>query len=299
MLADSQFVQSQTASNFINNAISWPSFLAANLPASGPAYPLPAPGIRIRVQPRDDIQFQAAAFSGDPSGGDGSNQPAPLPTGTVISFRGGVFFITEASYLPNQGDNNAGLPGAYRIGAWYHTGPNFADQRYDNAGLSLANPLSSGIPAEHAGDGGIYGMVDQMLYRVPGTKDQGLSFFARAGGAPGDRNLISFYADSGFVYQGLTPGRPNDKVGVAAAIAQVGDNARGLDADIELFGNPQHPVRSSEAMIEMTYQAQLNPWLMVQPDLQYIVNPDGSVLNPDGSLRRNAWVIGVRSLIKF
>jgi hypothetical protein len=34
---------------------------------------------------------------------------------------------------------------------------------------------------EHAGDGGIYGVIDQMLYRVPGTEDQGLSgFFAPA-----------------------------------------------------------------------------------------------------------------------
>ena len=38
---------------------------------------------------------------------------------------------------------------------------------------------------------------------------------------------------------------------------------------------------------------------MVQPDLQYIVNPGGGVLNPDGALRKNAWVIGVRSLINF
>jgi porin len=299
MLADSQFLQSQTASNFMNNAISWPTFLAANLPASGPAYPLPAPGIRIRVQPRDDMQFQAAAFSGDPSGGDGSNKPAPLPTGTVFSLRGGAFFITEASWLPNQGNNSYGLPGAYRIGAWYHTSSNFADQRFDNTGLSLASPLSTRVPAEHAGDAGIYGMVDQTLYRVPGTDNQGLSAFARAGGVPYDRNLINFYADGGLVYQGLTPSRPNDKVGVAAAVARVGDNARGLDADTGLFGNLHYPVRSSEEMIEIMYQAQLNPWLMVQPDLQYIVNPDGGVLNPDGTLRKNAWVIGVRSLVKF
>jgi porin len=299
MLADSQFVQSQTASNFINNAISWPTFFAANLPASGPAFPLPAPGIRIRVQPRDDIQFQTAAFSGDPSGGDGSNQPAPFPTGTVLSFRGGAFFIAEASYLPNQGKNSQGLPGSYRIGTWYHTSSNFADQRFDNTGLSLANPLSSGIPAEHAGDGGIYGMVDQMLYRVAGTDDQGLSAFARAGGVPNDRNLIDFYADGGLVYKGPTPGRPDDKVGVAAALARVGDNARGLDADIGLFGNFYHPVRSGEAMIEMMYQAQLTPWLMVQPDLQYIVNLGGGVLNPDGTSRKNAWVIGIRSIINF
>src|ERR1700740_2487063 len=41
MLGDSQFLQSDTASNFLNNGISWPTFLAGNLPASGPAYPLP------------------------------------------------------------------------------------------------------------------------------------------------------------------------------------------------------------------------------------------------------------------
>jgi porin len=299
MLADSQFVQSQTASSFINNAISWPSFFSANLPASGPAFPLPAPGIRLRVQPRQDIQFQAAVFSGDPSGGNGSNQPAPLPNGTVFSFRGGAFFIAEASYLPNQGNDSRGLPGAYRIGAWYHTSSNFADQRYDTTGLSLANPLSTGIPAEHAGNSGVYGVIDQMLYRVPGTDNQGLSAFARAGGAPNDRNLINFYADGGLVYQGLFAGRPNDKIGIAAAFARVGDNARGLDADTGMYGNFYFPVRSSEAMIELTYQAQLKPWLMVQPGLQYIVNPGGGVLNPDGALRRNAWVIGVRSLINF
>jgi porin len=153
--------------------------------------------------------------------------------------------------------------------------------------------------AEHAGDGGIYGMIDQMLYRVPGTDDQGLSAFVRAGGVPNDRNLINFYADGGIVYKGITPGRPDDKVGVAAALARVGDNARGLDADIGQFGNFYHPVRSSEAMIEMMYQAQLTPWLMVQPDLQYIVNLGGGVLNPDGTLRKNAWVIGIRSTINF
>ena len=152
MLADSQFLQSKTAANFINNGISWPTFLAANLPGSGPAYPLPAPGIRVRVKPLDDVEFQAAVFSGDPGGGNGSNQPAPLPTGTVISFNGGAFLIAEASYLPNQSKNAPGLPGAYRLGTWYHTSSNFADQRFDGTGLSLATPRSTGIPLEHTGD---------------------------------------------------------------------------------------------------------------------------------------------------
>ena len=299
MSADSQFLQSKTAANFINNGISWPTFLAANLPAGGPAYPLPAPGVRVRIKPRDDVAFQAAVFSGDPSGGNGSNQNLPLPTGTVISFRGGAFVIAELSYLLNQGKDAAGLPGAYRIGAWHHTSPRFGDQRFDNTGRSLADPTSTGIPLEHTGDSGIYAVVDQMLYRAPGSDDRGLSGFVRAGGVPSDRNLINFYADAGLLYKGLIAGRPDDKVGVATGYARVGDNARGLDSDIGFFGNFFYPVRSGEVMVEMIYQAQLAPWWMLQPEVQYIVRPGGGVLNSDGSLRQNAWVIALRSALNF
>jgi porin len=300
MSADSQFLQSKTASNFINNGISWPTFLAANLPAGGPAYPLPDPGIRVRIKPTDQLAFQAAVFSGDPSGGDGSNQSQPLPTGTVFSFRGGTFIIAEASYLPNQGKTATGLPGAYRIGGWWHTSPRFGDQRFDNTGQSLASPTSTGIPLNHTGDQGFYGVIDQMLYRVPGTEDQGLSAFLRAGGVPNDRNLISFYADGGLLYKGLVPRRPDDKVGIAAAHARLGNNARGLDMDTAFFSNnPFYPIRSGETAIEMMYQAQLAPWRMLQPELQYIIRPGGGVLNPDGSFRPNAWVIAVRSSLNF
>jgi porin len=138
-----------------------------------------------------------------------------------------------------------------------------------------------------------------MLYRVPGSDDQGLSGFVRAGGVPNDRNLISFYADGGLVYKGLIPRRPDDKIGLAAAYARVGNNARGLDVDTGLFGNFFFPVRSGETMFELMYQAQLAPWWTLQPEMQYIVRPAGGVLNSDGSLRPNAWVIAIRSSINF
>jgi porin len=298
MLADSQFAQSKTAANFINNGISWPTFLAGNLPASGLAYPLPAPGVRVRVKPRDDLAFQAGIYSGDPTGGAGSNLPEPLPAGTVFSFRGGTFVIGEASYLLNQDKDAWGLPGAYRIGTWYHTSSAFADQRYDTIGLSLANPASSGIPLNHTGDHGIYGVIDQMFYRVPGTEDQGVSGFVRVGGAPNDRNLINFYGDAGLVYKGM-PGRPDDKVGVATAYARLGENARELDADTATYTNAYYPIRGGETMIELMYQAQLTKWWTLQPDLQYIIRPGGGVLNPDGSVRPNAWVVGLRTSLNF
>ena len=243
--------------------------------------------------------FKLLFSAGIRAGGNGSNQNLPLPTGTVISFRGGAFVIAELSFLPNQGKDAAGLPGAYRIGAWHHTSPRFGDQRFDNTGRSLADPTSTGIPLEHTGDSGIYAVVDQMLYRAPGSDDRGLSGFVRAGGVPNDRNLINFYADAGLLYKGLIAGRPDDKVGVATGYARVGDNARGLDSDIGFFGNFFYPVRSGEVMVEMIYQAQLAPWWMLQPEVQYIVRPGGGVLNSDGSLRQNAWVIALRSALNF
>lgn len=33
------------------------------------------------------------------------------------------------------------------------------------------------------------------------------------------------------------------------------------------------PVEDAEVTIELTYRAPLSPWLAVQPDLQYVINP--------------------------
>ena len=59
-------------------------------------------------------------------------------------------------------------------------------------------------------------------------------------------------------------------------------------------------MRSSETVIEATYQAQIKPWWQVQPDVQYIVNPGGGVLAPGTSRRvRGAAVLGLRSVVTF
>ena len=97
--------------------------------------------------------MQAAVFSGDPSGGNGSNQSQPLPTGTVFSFRGGAFIIAEASYLPNQGKSADGLPGAYRIGALVaHQLALRRSALRQYRRNRWRSPTSTGIPLNHTGD---------------------------------------------------------------------------------------------------------------------------------------------------
>ena len=52
-------------------------------------------------------------------------------------------------------------------------------------------------------------------------------------------------------------------------------------------------------MVEMIYQAQIAPWWMLQPEIQYIFRPGAGVLNSDGSFRQNAFVIALRSALNF
>ena len=205
MNVDAEFMTSQTASLFMNSTFGWPAWTAFDLPGGGPAYPLSAPGVRVKLQPASEgVYFQAAVFSGDPTGHNGSNSPStPLPTGTVVSFTGGAFLIAEAGYAVNQVKDAKGAPMAFKLGGWYQTSSNFQDQRFDDFGISLASPASTGIPLNHTGNWGIYGVADASLYQ---TEDGGLSAFARIGGSPGDRNLISFYVDAGVTYKGLIPG---------------------------------------------------------------------------------------------
>ena len=299
MNVDAEFLTSATASLFMNTTLGWPGLAALDLPGGGPAFPLSAPGVRVKLSPAPEgIYFQGAVFSGDPTGHNGSNSlSTSIPNGTVVSFNGGAFIIAELGYAVNQAKDAKGPPAAYKLGGWYHTSNRFQDQRFDSSGLSLANPASTGIPRNHNGDWGLYGMVDATILQIDGGGT--LAAFARLAGSPGDRNLISFYGDAGLTYKGLIPGRDDDTVGLAVAYARIGGNARGLDQDTQVFSNPFFPVRDHETVLELTYQAQVTPWMTLQPTLQRVFHPGGNVLNPDGSIRRDALILGLRSALTF
>ena len=297
MAAD--FMTSDTATLFMNNTYGWNTLFGYDLPAGGPTYPFSAPAVRVRTQPIENTYLMAGVFSGDASGGNGSNQLANPVTPAQWSFSGGALLLAEAGYTPNQAKGSQGLPGTYKVGAWFHTSDRFGDQRFDTLGLSLANPLSNGIARNHSGNWAIYAVADQKLFGVAGSDDKGLAAFFRVTGAPADRNLIDFYFDTGLVYTGLLPSRPDDKTGFAVAYVHISDRARQLDRDTAFFTTPGFPIRSSEVGLEFTYQAKIAPWWTLQGDLQYIIRPSGGVLNDDGTFRRDVWVTALRSVVSF
>jgi porin len=192
------------------------------------------------------------------------------------------------------------LPGTMILGAWVNTG-SFADQRFNTQGALLA--IAGGAPLQHQGNDAIYGVVDQMLWRVPGPGDGSLNFFMRAMAAPGDRNLIDVYADGGFTFKGLIGRRANDTTGLGFAVGRVSPAGAAFDRDLAAALGQAIPVADFEAVIELTYQWKLADKWFVQPDLQYIFHPGGNIANPLDPTGRsaipNALVLGTRMVMRF
>jgi porin len=94
--------------------------------------------------------------------------------------------------------------------------------------------------------------------------------------------------------------RDDDTFGIGMGFAQVSGQAAGLDQDTQLYTGTFTPKRSSETFVEVTYQYAVAPWLMLQPDFQYVFNPGGGVANAAGTARvQDEAVIGVRTNILF
>ncbi len=135
--------------------------------------------------------------------------------------------------------------------------------------MPIAETGNPGRPIDN--DWGFYGIIDQLVWRVPGSKDpKGVGVFARVIGAPSDRNVVDFYADGGITFTGMIPGRPADALAIGFAYTGISNEAHGLDIDLD-----QPVARNYEALIEICYTYQLKPGWTVQPDFQYFFQPGG------------------------
>jgi porin len=297
LAADDEFFISQYASLFINSAFGWPSIMGINLPSGGPAYPLATPGMRVKWAISPALVATTAIFNGDPAPAGPGDAQTRDAAGVNFRLNGNLFWISELAYTASLPIGSDTLPGTFKLGGWYHDGV-FLDQRYDTAGLSLANPASGGFAAPHRGNFGAYVIADQQLWRPQGATGQGLAAFFRAGGDPGMRNLIEFHFDTGISYAGLFPGRDSDTIGLGFSYDQVGSAARALGQDQARFASLALPAPDFESALELTYQAQVAPWWILQPDAQLILHP-GARLGATPSPPGNAVVLGFRTAISF
>jgi porin len=293
LAADAEFFYSDVSQIFLQS--DWPTIGAVNLPGGGPAYPLSAVGARIKYELPKDASLLFAIFNGDPAPPCGNADPDTCNRyGVNFRLSDPAFMIGEFQWRRNRGKDDTGLATTLKIGGWNHLGQ-FPDKQFTNNGMLLANPASNGIPLMHRGDYGFYGVIDQQLYRLPGSSgDTGISIFNRSAISPSDRNLVNVEIDGGIVFAGMIPKRPNDSFGASVIYSRFSNSIRAFDQEQINFGTLSTPPRDYEMNLEFTYVAEIIKGWVVQPVYTYIWHPSGTGIRyPD------AHVAGVRSIIRY
>ena len=293
LAADAEFFYSDLSQMFLQS--DWPTIgpsicRAADLPIRCPRWARGS-NTNFRKMHRCSLRFSTAIRR--------DLVPATIPTPATATASISVcaipaFMIGELQFRWNRGKDDTGLATTLKIGGWSHLGQ-FADQRFANNGMLLASPASSGVPLMHRGDYGVYGVIDQQLYRPKGGDgDSGISIFNRSSISPSDRNLVNVEIDSGIVFAGMIPQRPNDNFGASVIYSRFSDSVRAFDQDQINFGTLVTPPRDYEINLELTYVAQIVPGWTVQPVYTSIWHPSGTGIRyPD------AQVVGVRSIVRY
>ncbi|MBY4639900.1 carbohydrate porin [Gluconacetobacter entanii] len=325
---DTEFLISDYASLYLNANFGWPMAPSVNLYGGGPSWPLSSPAIRIRYRPSEKFTFMFAAADDNPPGNRYNSTPIQQATGSISGYNSdptsqtydgangtnfnmgtGALLMTELQYAlnPQPADmsnvtKNPGLPGVYKLGGFYDTAK-FADYRYNRNGGSLgaavanataATPQSDLTPRWDRGNWMVYGIIDQMIWRPSLTSARSVGVFVRATGNGGDRNQISFAIDAGLNLKAPFKGRDNDTIGLGWGIGRASSGLRQFDRDSQTL------VQGNENHLELTYQAQVTPWMVMQPDFQYVWHPSGGAPDWTG-LRRvgDEAIFGLHSSITF
>ncbi len=260
---------------------------------NGPStFPTTSLAFRAQVKLTEALTFRAVVADGVP--GDPND-----PEGTKVHLRSedGVLVTTEAAYYVGKPDFGQKVrrgvvakrprrlvfrrlgraaelqyEAKIAVGGWFYT------TDLDD----LSDRDSAGNPVERDGTHGIYGLAERLLFREEGAHEQGLWIFAHAAYADPKVNRFSHYFGGGMVYIGLIPGRDMDETGFGFSIARNGNHYKSG----QRFQGKR--VNDQEVDLEWTYAIHLLPEFTIQPDVQYVINP-----NTDPT-RDNALVLGVR-----
>ena len=229
---------------YVNDAFDpGPISLAYNLPAFL-SNPFAAFGIRINVRPVETFYVAAGIYNASP--GTAKN---PRFDGHIdFGFGDGAILIAEAGFTPGGEESGDG----YRAGVYYDTGK-FNDLAQDGK--------------SETGNYGFYAIAEQTVYRESMDGGQGLTLWASGTLAPDQEiNTFPYFLSGGMLYEGLIPGRDQDVAAFGAAYGILSRDIEGQDFEIAL---------------EWTYEYQIYPWLALQPDVQWIINPGATGDTPD------------------
>jgi len=272
---DSEFYVTDTSGVFTQT----PYGMANDLGQAGPPiYPVGALALRLKyTSPDKNFYAQYALTDGVP--GDPNN---PYGTHIKLGNGDGSFSIVEFGLTPTQ--ESAASPGCSAsdassqeeaeffnktaIGFWSYTA------RADDQ--DPANVDASGNPLRRRNQGA-YFLAERTLMVEKEHPSQGLAGFVRFGVANKDIHQADWTGSLGLHYHGLFAGYDDDIAAIGITVSHASAAYQRINASL-----------TSETSMDVTYRAQVTPWLALQPTLQFVLHPN---MNP---ATKTAWVAGMR-----
>ena len=219
-------------------------------------------GARVKQQLNSELAVQVGVYEFNPENAlerHGWNLDTDNADGVTIP--------AEVVWTPKSLVN--GLPGSYRVGGMYNTADDAKNQK----------DIISGEAEDRTFAGWL--AVEQQLTST-GSGRQGLHSFANFTWHDRVTNKVDNSQQLGLKYIGLVDSQPHDILGLALNRVHVNNRISNPNLDA-----------SAEYNIELNYSYSPTKWLMLRPNLQYVINP-GSTNRVD-----DAVVLGLGSRIIF
>jgi porin len=242
---NADFYVTENATSFINSSFGIGAEIAQT-GVNGPSiFPVTALALRMRHQFDEQKYLQMAVFDAV------AGNPNDL-TGTHIHWIDpdeGFLLIGETGRLrPADGDN---LFQKLALGAWHYT------SKFEVIG-------KNGL--RERGNQGIYLIAEQQIRQNPLHPEKGITLFANFGLTKSKFNPIHIFYNGGLVWRGLDLVN-GDETGLAFTTVIAGNDF------MRVMESEQVSASRHETIVEWFYRFTPATWLLVQPDIQWVINP--------------------------
>jgi porin len=265
---------------FLNNSFcSHPQFLGGD--SGYNLGPVATWGGRIKIFPIPNLYIETGATEVNPQ------LSADTDKGFDLNFDGATGAIIPLEFGLTTKFGPDGLVGHYQVGGIYDT-----------------STVKDVVTPSVLRDGRYLGyiLVDQEVWQIaPGATQgltgypRGLVLFGKAG--MGDKRTAAedTFLAAGLVFQGPFASRPADDIFFGWAQAHINTRILKHDDAVLLNEGLDFTTLPAEDDFELGYAIQVARWMQVNPDVQYVIDPDAGKL----SHYPNAWLFGFQATVNF
>ncbi|WP_426212547.1 carbohydrate porin [Pseudomonas sp. TWR2-1-1] len=236
-------------------------------------YPTAHWGAELRYDVNDSLTLQTAVFQVNPEHNSLPSEAFSMPSHDTT----GAILPLEAIF-----NNHAFLSGQYKAG-WY----------YDSS-----HSPKIGSTEKSSNRTGAYVLMDQAIWRDEQDPESVLRLFGQAATSNAATSPMRRWYSVGLVKQKPFASRPHDTIAFGYGRAVLNSRTRDLQESAATSLGESEIIASldnGEQMLELNYGAQVTPWLLLRPDLQYYIEPGAF----SGKKRGNALAAGLQVKVTF